>query len=393
MSKICTRKETNKLYFDFTYRGKRCREQTALSSTASNIKQLQKVLSKIDAEIILGVFEYGTYFPNSKNVQVFARLTELEQKPQQQGGVPIFREFADDWFLEKEVEWRKSHISAIRCTLDKYILPFLGKKYLDEVTRQDIFTFRAKLKKHPGRDHGTTLSHSRINHIMDPLHMILSEGPKRYKFEFVFEGIKRLKVPKTDVQPFSMQEVQQIINTVRTDFRQYFIIRFFTGMRTSEVHGLQWKNVDFENQKIVIHVAWVSGEVVDVKNDGSYREIDMSPPVLESLKAQQQVTGHLEFVFSTVSATPFNSGNVARRVWYPLLRYLEFDKRRMYQTRHTAATLWLASGESPEWIARQMGHTDTTMLFTVYSRYVPNLRQRDGSAFENMLKQSFRGTP
>ena len=138
-------------------------------------------------------------------------------------------------------------------------------------------------------------------------------------------------------------------------------------------------------------MAWVGGALEDVKNDGSFREIDISPPVLESLKVQQQVTDHLEFVFSTVSETPFNSGNVARRVWYPLLRYLEFDKRRMYQTRHTAATLWLASGESPEWIARQMGHTDTTMLFTVYSRYVPNLRQRDGSAFENMLKQSFRG--
>jgi integrase len=27
-----------------------------------------------------------------------------------------------------------------------------------------------------------------------------------------------------------------------------------------------------------------------------------------------------------------------------------------YQTRHTAATPWLAAGEAPEWIARQLGH-------------------------------------
>ena len=162
-------------------------------------------------------------------------------------------------------------------------------------------------------------------------------------------------------------------------------------MRTSEVHGLQWKNVDFENLKILVTVAWVKGELIDVKTDGSYRKIEMSPLVLAALQSQQKLTGAQEFVFSTSAGTPLSSGNVARRVWHLLLRYLEFNKRRMYQTRHTAATLWLASGENPEWIARQMGHTDTTMLFTVYSRYVPDLRQRDGSAFENMLKQSFKG--
>jgi integrase len=50
------------------------------------------------------------------------------------------------------------------------------------------------------------------------------------------------------------------------------------------------------------------------------------------------------------------------------------------------ATLWLAAGENPEWIARQMGHTSTEMLFTVYSRFVPNLTRRDGSAIERMFE-------
>jgi len=59
--------------------------------------------------------------------------------------------------------------------------------------------------------------------------------------------------------------------------------------------------------------------------------------------------------------------------------------RRAYQTRHTTATLWLAAGENPEWIARQMGHANTKMLFTIYSRFVPNLTRRDGTAFEQML--------
>jgi integrase len=47
----------------------------------------------------------------------------------------------------------------------------------------------------------------------------------------------------------------------------------------------------------------------------------------------------------------------------------------------------LASGEAPEWIARQMGHANTEMLFRVYSRYVPNLTRQDGSAFERLINE------
>ncbi len=79
--------------------------------------------------------------------------------------------------------------------------------------------------------------------------------------------------------------------------------------------------------------------------------------------------------------------NVTRRVWYPLLETLKLKRRTPYQTRHTAATIWLASGESPEWIAKQLGHANTTMLFKVYSRYVPNLVRRDGTALERLLSE------
>ncbi len=80
-----------------------------------------------------------------------------------------------------------------------------------------------------------------------------------------------------------------------------------------------------------------------------------------------------------------------KRIWFPTLNYLGLKRRRPYQTRHTMATLWLASGENPEWIARQMGHTSTEMLFTVYSRFVPNLTRQDGSAFENLLLARMNG--
>lgn len=112
----------------------------------------------------------------------------------------------------------------------------------------------------------------------------------------------------------------------------------------------------------------------------------MSQPVFEALRRQHQVTGAAGgYVFCNRNGNPFEHNNITKRVWYPMLRHLKLPKRRPYQTRHTAATLWLASGENPEWIARQLGHANTQMLFTVYSRFVPNLTRQDGSAFERMV--------
>jgi integrase len=92
-----------------------------------------------------------------------------------------------------------------------------------------------------------------------------------------------------------------------------------------------------------------------------------------------------EFVFCGRNGLPIDAHNFSNRVWYPLLRYLEIDKRRPYQTRHTTATLMLASGENPEWIAKLMGHVNTQMLFTVYSRFVPNLTRQDGRAITGLI--------
>jgi integrase len=195
-----------------------------------------------------------------------------------------------------------------------------------------------------------------------------------------------LKVKRSDVQPFSIEEVQTMLQTIRADYRPYLTVRFFTGMRTGEVHGLKWKYVDFERRLILVRESIVLKEDEDLKTEGSMRDIQMSQVVFDALRQQHAMTSRVsEYVFCNASGHPIDNQNFLNRVWAPLLRHLGYAHRRAYQTRHTAATLWLASGEAPEWIARQLGHTSTEMLFRVYSRYVPNLTRQDGSAMDRLL--------
>ncbi len=57
----------------------------------------------------------------------------------------------------------------------------------------------------------------------------------------------------------------------------------------------------------------------------------------------------------------------------------------MYETRHTFASWALTLGEAPEWVARVLGHVETSMVYKTYGHYIPNLTKLDGSAFEKQF--------
>lgn len=398
MASIRARKDNGLLFFDFRFQGKRYREQTLLADTKANRKKMSEILDRIEFDIENQTFDYGKYFskvaPLNNSVNVFkpsaqATLTntplgDLGLRPQVSS--PVFKDFAQKWFDECKIGWRKSYVQTMGDTIDKHLVPYFGEMVVSSIRREDILDFRSQLAKVPGRK-GQTLSARRINAIVLGLRQILNEAADRYNFTSPGQRIKPLKIKRLDIKPFTLEEVNLILKTVRQDYRDYFIVRFFTGMRTGEIHGLKWKYVDFKNRQILIRETLVGEEMEDEgKTDLSIREIFMSDVVHDAFIRQREVTSkQSEFVFCNAEGKPLNLNNVTNRVWYPLLRYLGLELRRPYTSRHTAATLWLAAGENPEWIARQMGHSTTEMLFRVYSRYVPNLTRNDGSAFNRLL--------
>ncbi len=388
MAKVRVRKETGKLYLDFMFAGHRCREQTALSDTPANRKKAEALLQRVQAKILLGELNYAEFFPGSGNI---AKVQPAESILAVAGGskpidTPLFADFADLWFDENKIQWRGSHTKNVDSILNSSLKPIFKGKHVSEITKPDILKARNKMAKRPGRGPSRLMSAKSINNHMNILRMVMTEAADRYDFTNPYRNIKPLRLQRVHIEPFSLSEVETILRTVREDYRNYYLVRFYTGMRTGEIDGLKWEYVDFERREILVRETLIAGETEYTKTDGSQREIPMFGPVYDALKEQHAATGRLsKYVFCNREGNPLDHNNVTKRVWYPLLRALNLKQRRPYQTRHTAATLFLASGENPEWVARTLGHSTTEMLFKVYSRYVPNLTRQDGSAFERLI--------
>lgn len=385
MGSVRVRSGSATLFFDFRYRGKRCREQTTLPDTSANRRRMSKLLEQIEAEITLGTFEYRKYFPQSTHAHHFETSETGHTSAE---SMPLFRDFAWQWFAENRPRWKRSMAETVEGTLRHHLVPQFGDMVLQQITKAGILAYRAILADRPGQG-GRKLSPDRVNHIMTRLHMILTEAVERFAFPNPWINIRPLKIPKSQVDPFTLAEVKTVITGVRVDFRNYYTVRYFTGLRTGEIDGLKWKYVDFDKRVIHVQETIVDGEEDTPKTQTSYRSVQMSSLVHEALQNQFAATGERsDFVFCSHTGLPLIHRNVTRRIWYPTLKLLGLKRRRPSQTRHTAATLWLAAGENPEWIARQLGHANTQMLFKIYSRFVPNLTRQDGSAFERLLIQN-----
>jgi len=410
MSSVRARKD-GRLFFDFRFEGERCRELSKLQDTPSNRRKMERVLAVIDNDIAAGTFVYERVFPGSNRAQRFARTARTDapgmmvpnavtNRPE----LPSFADFVQTWKQEKQIEWRVSYRGAVESILEIHLLPHFGDLHIGEIQRADVLQFRSALvnqrngKSSVEEHDGQPLAPATVNRIVGMLGMIMSEASLRFGLDNPCLGIKRLKIQRQDVSPFTLEDVRAILARARADYRPYLTFRFFTGLRSGEVHGLKWKHVDFVSREVLIRETHQHGRTEYTKTDGSQREIQMSQPVYDALAAMRPEGFQTnprqfdnEYVFRTRTGQPIDNSNFVDRVWKPLLRHLGLEYRRPYNMRHTCATLWLAAGEAPEWIARQLGHTTTEMLFRTYSRYVPNLVRRDGTAFDHMIAGAING--
>ena len=364
-----------KLVFDFIYKGKRCRETTKLKDCPKDKKLAEEILSRIEAEILLGQFDYGKYFPKSKKLSMF--------REQEKSACEVNITYADFyklWFAENSGPWRPSTIRGIESFMNKYILPTFGDRPINQITKSDLLLFRNNLISTVGRGN-KRIGSNHINKIMMKCKVVLIEAACRYDFPDPTKSIKALKKERTEISPLSLPEVKLFIDTIRPDFRVYFIVRFFTGLRSAEINAIIWEDINFNKKVLWVRRALVSGEIISTKTEGSYRMVQLNMLVVNALKEHKKNSKYTKLsepVFTKDDGSHLSNDYVGKFIWHPLLRLLNLKPRSMYQTRHTAASIWLASGESPEWIARQLGHTSTEMLFRTYSRFVPNMTRTDG---------------
>ncbi len=90
-------------------------------------------------------------------------------------------------------------------------------------------------------------------------------------------------------------------------------------------------------------------------------------------------------VFATRTGQPLDYRTVVRRHFKPLLAKAGLPNIRLYDLRHTCATLLLSRGEHPKIVGERLGHSSTTLTLDTYSHVLPDMQEQAAVRLEEIL--------
>ncbi len=342
--------EKGRLFVDFIFRGERCREFLHLPKTQDNKIAARQLVKKIEAELALGTFDYAATFPRSKKAGRFGRGGMR--------GFPTLGEFARNWLESLRPSLKPATFYDYGKLLSAHILPSkLSTMPINLIRPGDIRAFRAELDVKRTPNGVKKLGPRRINMVRDRLFGIFSAAEEDgLVADNPVRRVDRLQEPVPDVDPFTFDEVQRILQEAKDWERALLTVLFFTGMRPNEALGLRWDDLDFDRDQICVRWSLSRYGLGTPKTPGSIRTVDMLPPVRDALLAQRRrarLRG--EFVFPNKDGGSLDLANIRDRNWRRLLRRAGLRYRPIYHCRHTYAVLELTDLENPLFVSQANG--------------------------------------
>ncbi len=296
----------------------------------------------------------------------------------------LFKDYVSHWWEEMSPGMTEGQVRDYSGVLKNHLSPFFGDMAFSDINSVSIKKFLVHLKARKNR-YGNPLAAKTIINYMTPFKVIYNDALVEYEWDDLknpFQGVKLPKPVKRRIQPFDYMEWIIFLDNMFYWYKPYFKFAVQTGLRPSEQVALKWDAID--NDFIYIECSRVRNiEKDDLKTEGSTRRIGLRQNMLMTLDKQWGLTKKLglPYVFITTKGLPIRQENLGKR-WRKAFFECQIRYRCMYETRHTFASWALAAGESPECVARTLGHVNTAMVYRTYGRYIPNLTRHDGSEFE-----------
>ncbi|CAM3830071.1 site-specific integrase [Paenibacillus lactis] len=303
-------------------------------------------------------------------------------------------EFFPEWLQSKSLKVRPHTLEVYTGHVNKHIVPRLGRFELVKITTAQIEKFYIDLGKEANLSPRT---------ILDIHKIIKSAFEAAVKRKYVTHNpVKDAETPKVDKKEMAVWDIQEVNKFLKVarGHRLYpaFLLALTTGMRQSEILGVRWKDIDFENGTISIRQTLThDGKKLLplTKTKTSTRTISLDSRVLDALQKHKRtikmemlqigpIYQNKDLVVCTAFGTQVLPRNVLR-TFYNLIKKADVSKIRFHDLRHTVASLMLQGGINPKVVKEILGHSDVRITLDIYSHVLPSIHKETAQKFGNML--------
>jgi integrase len=311
-------------------------------------------------------------------------------------------EFLDKWLetaLRPSV--RPNSFGSYSDVLRLYVRPVIGALRLSDLTPLHIQNLCAKLQEREPKLSARTIRYT---------HCVLSGALKQaVKWRILAQNpaamVELPRHTRKEMLALSPEEAKRFLAAAVGDrWHALFVLALATGMRPSEYLGLKWSDVDLENGLVTVRRAliwrtWVKGGWYfgEPKTPRSRRRIPLPVSVLRALlehrrrQAEERLKAgpcyqNFDLVFAGGEGNPVCSLDIIRRHFKPTLERAGLPQAlRLYDLRHSCATLLLSENENPKVVSERLGHANIVLTLDTYSHVLPSMQQAASEKLESIL--------
>lgn len=323
------------------------------------------------------------------------KILEIEQGDYIEPTQALFKTVVSDWLKLVQYNNAVATHETYKVVSDYYILPRLGQMFIRDITSKHVQDMLLALKEAGLSD--TTIINTRRILVTVFRYAVTQRLIRRVSFA----DVKTPKPRRPQYYILTPQEAAKF--AVACDENRYgllFLIALITGMRPSECAGLRWSDIEdgaIKLQSNVVHNkaggGWYESKL---KNRYSKRILPLTPMIVQKLEAHRaEQTAWWEinpqkinrgYVFISRTGTPANPALITQRYFKPMLEQAGLPlAMRLYDLRHSCATILLNSGESPKVIAERLGHASVKTTLDIYTHTYPGAQQNATNKLESIL--------
>ncbi|SFO95207.1 Arm DNA-binding domain-containing protein [Pseudomonas borbori] len=405
----------------FTLNGERCREvMRDMPVNEKTIAYAKSVRELVVDEIKRGVFDYQRRFPDSAKVTQAGETDQAKSPLPAQPKVAIAAvkslEPASPTMTVKEgvMLWLRVAKSGTASTTylnykckAGHVIRHLGDRPIDKVTIQDLRLFRNHLVKPENGKKG--LSPKTVNDVLTIARGVWADAKANELISSDhMKSIHNHKVKyKSLADPFTREEIKRIEQADPRRLREarVVVMNCWMGLSRSELMALAREDVDLDNKLIHVRRAYVDGIYRIPKEEKRERFVELIKPAAALMKLVLEDTAackpqHIDVTQrDNLTSEPEHVTFLFRdwateNAWHPdhldewFKEHLVKSKvshRGINQCRHTYASQALSSHVTLEWLAKQLGHADTTMIKKHYAKLIPADTKRMGHHVSELM--------
>lgn len=300
----------------------------------------------------------------------------------------LFTQFMKDWLAMMRGSVEISTYSTYARIINNEIVPYFDKNFpglkLNAIMPKHIQDYYSYLMNERNLTANTAIHfHANIRKALQYAFQtnLISSNPA--------DRIQRPKIMPYSGSFYTEKEANQLLEAVKGDLIEFGVMMaLYYGLRRSEIVGLKWSAIDFEQKKITINHVVLSTSVDGqwqliakdrAKNKSSRRSLPLIPLVEEYLlqmKAKQEKNRalcgtcycqeYLEYVYLN------DIGELVKPDFLTLHLSLVLKKNnlrriRFHDLRHSCASLLLANGISMKQIQEWLGHSNYSTTANIYA--------------------------